>query len=207
MIEFQTENNVRTVHVTIKGSNFSIHHKYYFGEPFMFVNIMKNASTSIYKLLGEINGNSNHDHNSDKFWFTIVRDPMERFYSSFKHLIMNHKEQITVEHIGNCLREYPKDTSEYFMGQFVHFTPQRLITNWFESRVDLKFYSIKNLEPLKEEIQNRISTKIEIPHVNIGDRSSAKLVGIEKWINENKDFVAEFLKDDYEWYRSLKIES
>ena len=204
MIEFQTKHNVikddRSVHITIKGSDFSVIHTYYFSKPFMFVNIMKNASSSIDRLICQ--WWKNHDHNADKFWFTVVRDPMERFYST-----MNYLNHFTVDHLGHCLREYPKDTSEYFMGEFMHFTPQRLITNWFESRVDLKFYSIKNLEPLRKEIQDRLSTEIEIPHKNRCDPTPARLRDIEKWINENKDFVTRFLKDDYEWYNSLKIKS
>jgi len=202
MIEFQTRPRVSSVDITIKGSDCSSHYPYYFSKPFMFVNIRKNASTSIYKLLDEIRENSNHDHNADKFWFTIVRDPMERFYSA-----MNYLNQFTVDHLGHCLREYPKNTSEYFMDEIIHFTPQRLFTEWFESRVDLKFYSIKNLKPLCKEIQDRLSTEIEIPHKNSRDLTPARSMDIEKWINENKDFVTKFLKDDYEWYKSLKIES
>ena len=212
MIEFQgtligTQKN--KIQLTIKDSDFSSLHRYTFPKgPFRFVSIMKNASTSINELVQPLLWDKSKD---EQFWFTIVRDPIERFFST-----MNYLPHYSVDYLGNCLRQYPAGTSKEFMDDFMHFTPQRIMTNWFESHVDLKFYSIKNLEPLRKEIQNRLSKKIKIPHLNAThhlwyrthrSRQSPRSVKVEQWVDKNYDFVMDFLRSDYDWYNSLKIES
>jgi len=198
MIEFEVSHLDGGAVIGIKGSRYKNHHIFYFNKPLMFVNIMKNASTSIGEVIYDQAGAI--DQPQDNLWFTIVRDPLKRFLST-----MNMLEGFTdfdANTIGQYLRHYPEHASQDVLDWFMHFTPQRLVIQNYQSQPDMKFYSIENLEPLKRDLKRISSKEVHIPHLNKSKRSTS----IQKWIDANRNFIDKFLEKDYEWYNSLKIE-
>lgn len=162
----------------------------------MFVNVMKNGSSSMAKVIKQVV----IDQHQSNFWFTIVRDPFERFVSTME--FVKETSGLDVNGVGECFMKFPDNSPQKLFDQFCYFTPQKLFIQWYQSRFDMKFYSIENLEPLRRDLNNLSSKEVVIPHVNKTGRSAS----VQRWIEGNRNFIDNFLEQDYEWYNSLEIE-
>ena len=200
MIDFQIQvKNQKSITITVRGSEHEVYHIFYHYPPLMFINIMKNGSTSLRKVCQEL---CRHIKTRDNFYFTVVRDPMDRFVSTMHFL--NH---YPVDLLGKSLIEYPSDASYKFLDDMMHFLPQSSVVANLDSNIDLKYYHIRNLEPLRKRLQTLSGKTVTIPKVNQTKRFKKRSSEIADWINLNKKFVNDFLERDFEWIASLDLSS
>jgi hypothetical protein len=198
MIKFETKIQGRGNRFYLKDTNFSFYHYYYFKTPLLHINIQKNASSSLKNFLdnAEILDQSK---DKKKFWFTITRDPLDRFKSTMRML-----KSYGIDFLGRCLYKFPDQSTNDFFIAFSHFVPQHLHVEWFEQRYDIKYFNIKNLVPLKLELEKFTVNQIPILTLNSTNRNKHDQEKIDKWINNNKNFVDDFLAPDYEWLAKIK---
>ena len=197
MIKFETKIQGQFNRFYLKDKKFSMLHTYYFKTPLHFINIQKNASTSLLNFLEKF---QILDQSTDKkYWFTIVRNPLDRFKSTMMYL-----KRYGIDFLGSCLCKFPDNSTKEFFDMFCHFVPQHLHVEWFEQRYDIKYFNIKNLDPLKLELEKFTTTKIPILKLNQSsyDKDSQEI--LDKWIHENKNFVDDFLAPDYYWLDKIK---
>ena len=200
MISFSVFNTKDILKISIKGNQHSAIHQFYFdSHPIMMVNIPKNASRSMSTVLRDQIGIGN-DKGNEFFWFAIVRDPIKRFASAMK--MLEGYKGLSADDLIDCLRYYPQNASQDFINQFIHFCPQRLVVQYHQSKFDVKFYSVENLEPLQKDLQKITGKEILIPHLHKTKNSKS----VQRSIDRNIDFVNQFIKQDREWLRTLIIE-
>ena len=200
MIEFKTRMSGKKIQFYLEGENFYYNHSFYFHRPLFFINIQKNASSSI----GEFLKNSKIVKQKNDFWFTVVRDPLERFKSTMGYLMSFLKEQ-DLYFIGNCLRKFPNQASNEIFGHICHFVPQHLHLRWFEDRYDVNYFHIENLASLHLELKKFTSNQIPIYKSNQTRYSQTNQEKIDNWIYENKNFVDDFLGPDIEWLGKITV--
>ena len=118
----------------------------------------------------------------------IVRDPIERFISSYKNRILFHKDSGFKNHNIDEIIEKLENN----MFENKHFLPQ---TYWLGN--NLKFFTIvanvKNLKSFVDGVNNFFQNKIEFPKIQIG--------GNEERIKLNQNQIKKLKKiylSDYE---------
>jgi hypothetical protein len=189
----------------LNNKDFYFSHSYYFFfKPFMFINIPKNASSSF--LLSLKNCSSFIKKNKELFWFTIIRDPLERFISTF-HFLLDIGIAKSVESLGCFL--YGDNNFTNNKTELLHFAPQKLYVDWFQSKYLIKFYDIKNLEILINDVKPYLeyNKNMKIFYNNKSSRKDKNVNELNIWIEENKKLVDNFLKEDIEWINSLKMQT
>ena len=196
MIFFKTKVIENRISLFLEGTDYNSYHVYYFYSPLFFINIPKNASSSVNEMLKIVSINLN----VKPFWFTVIRDPYERLISTFRFLSKIYNFEL----LSNSLKKFPMDQSNEFFGQFCHFAPQSIFVNFFEKQhLDINYYNINNLKNLSEDVFKLTGVNYEITHINQSNKNSQLDNKILSWIEKNKQFVDEFLETDIIWYNNL----
>lgn len=157
-----------------------------------FVNIPKCASTNIEKQLENTIIDSK---------FTLIRDPVNRFFSCFKHA--TSFENLSFE-----------ETTEYFLGEkeindnqianaMMHFIPQTFFINCSKDickdQIDIfTFAGIK---------KSKLAKKLDFDVVSNNNNVTTYDKKISEWYNNNQTFINNFYSQDIEMYNFYKSES
>lgn len=196
MIIFKTQVVENKIFLSLEGTDYSWHHVYYFYSPLYFINIPKNASSSVNEMLQVVS----IQKNIKPFWFTIIRDPYQRLISTFRFLSTIYNFEL----LSDSLKKFPMDQSNTFFGQFCHFAPQSLFIDFFEKQnLGINYYHINNLKNLSQDVLELTGINYEINHINQSKKNSQLDYTIFSWMEKNKQFVDEFLREDIIWYNNL----
>ena len=161
-------------------------HTLYFYNRCCFLNIQKNASTSIEQIL------KTHTIRSfeKNYYFTVLRDPLQRLKSTFYWNYEQCKWPIQIQgaeliNFTDCFKDF---------GFFCHFAPQYLHLKPFEN-YDIEYFAIDDLQTLREKLG---VAEINLPRLNKTYPAESIVQEVEDWINTNRSFVDDFLYPDYQ---------
>ena len=180
-------------------------HGLMFHPPLMFLPIQKNASSSMRFLLE--NFNFREDCVKEPFWFTVIRDPMERFKSTVQMVngpfTLSHIKWYLTKPIRNWVARCP----QWMLDLLGHFLPQKNHISKWQTEQDVKFFSIHKLHILERHLKEYSKDPVHIPIFNksVG-KSQQSSEEIDKWMSDNMDWITKLLSIDTEWIGQLNFE-
>jgi hypothetical protein len=148
-------------------------HKFYFDNDVKFINIPKSASTAVQAQI----------HKFTKK-FVVIREPYSRLHSCFKHVI--EFENLTMQQATDYLTGQIAIDDHDAADAMMHFIPASFFIEC-SNLIDIQPYDVFKLENL-EFTKTNANTSTE--HDKI----------ISHWIDNNREFVKNFYKQDIELY-------
>jgi hypothetical protein len=182
-------------------------HELTFRPPLMYLPIQKSASSSMRSLLE--NFHFREDCVKEPFWFTVIRDPMERFKSTVKMANGPFPLSHIKRYLTNPNQEWVPKAPQWMLDLLGHFLPQKNHISEWQNEQDVKFYSLHKLHILEKHLESYSNGPIQIPLVNpnkLWTRTNRSPEAIDPWILENMDWITEFLSIDTEWIGQLNFE-
>lgn len=182
------------------------HHYWFFKKPLMFLPIQKNASSSVKFLLGQ-EFNIRDEYKDKPFWFTVIRDPLERFKSTVKMtngpLALDQIKWYLTTYHQNWVSKAP----DWLLSLLGHFLPQKNQISHWQTEQDVKFFSVHKLHILERHLKEYSKDPVHIPIINKSlGRSQQSSEEIDKWMSDNMDWISEFISIDTKWLTLLDFE-
>ena len=142
---------------------------------------------------------------SNYFKFTFIRNPWDRFVSTFFYLKKNDKNEKLLNEARKKVSDYSftsfvkkklhLEKTEFNEFYFIHFRPQ---IHFLESLDNIDF--IGKLENIQEDF-NIICDKIGIPHQELPHKNKTKHKHYTEYYDEEtKSIVAELFAKDIEYF-------
>ena len=177
----------------LNGTRYRYSHIYNFHNHIKFINIQKNASTS-WRLMLEYPLKKL----SKDYFFTILRDPLQRIKSIFSY---NKKQKNwSIDDQGSELIKPKNFLNDY--EQFCHFLPQYMHLIPFEDE-KINYYDLKDIPQLVKKFLKKMPRSIH--HDNVTNPNQETVEQVDEWLLKNKDFVDDFLGPDIELYHNKII--
>lgn len=174
----------------VNGTRYRYSHIYYYHSHVKFINIQKNASTSLKYMLKYPLKNFQQD-----YYFAILRDPLQRMKSIFYY--NNEQKNWSIASQGSELIKSKNFLNDY--EQFCHFLPQSMHIQPFEQE-DINYYSMDDIPKLVKKLLKKMPRHMHKD--NQTNPNPGLIEQVDEWLFKYRQFVDDFLGPDIELYNN-----
>ena len=174
----------------VNGTRYRYSHIFYYHSHVKFINIQKNASTSLKYILKYPLKKFQED-----YYFAILRDPLQRMKSIFYY--NNEQKNWSIASQGSELIS-PKSFLNNYQ-QFCHFLPQSMHLKPFEGKI-IDYYSMDDIPKLFKKLLKKMPRHMHKD--NQTNPTPAIIEQVDEWLFKYRQFVDDFLGPDIELYNN-----
>jgi hypothetical protein len=168
----------------------------------LFVNVPKCATQTIAAWAAQM---ATRDGRFEvPYRFTILREPYGRLKSAFAYGVSaKYQYKFTVEDIGNWFigKQLPDKFTPNQVDLLVHFVPQHEFIKNAPIKID-HWFSTGDMRLLRHKLSALSGIDIKWMQENTSRYSTKFTIEYNKWFEENKAYIDNYLAADCELYRS-----
>ena len=169
---------------------------------FLFVNVPKCATQTVHAWSMQM---ATRDGVIDQpFSFTVLREPYGRLKSTFAYGVgAKYQYKFTVKDIGNWFmgKELPVSLTPNQTDLLTHFVPQHVFIDNAPIEIE-HWYHTGQTRQLRRDLSHRSGINIVWMQENSSRYSTKFTIEYNKWFEENKAYIDNYLSADCELYRS-----